>query len=141
MQRMSFDEYYLALATTAALRADCTRSKVGAILVSVDHRTSIGYNGAPSGAPGCLSDNACPRGRMSYEELPSLAGNYNQNCIAIHAERNAIVRSAPEMRVGATLYVTRSPCRDCQLFALYNGVKRVVWTLPDNRYGSMKLYH
>lgn len=140
MERMSFDEYYLALATTAALRADCTRSKVGAILVSPDHRTSIGYNGAPSGAPGCLSDNACPRGRLSYEELPSLMGNYAQNCIAIHAERNAILRADVQLRVNSTLYVTRSPCRDCQLFALNNGVKRIVWVMPGG-FGSMKMYH
>lgn len=137
--RLSFDEYYLELAKTASLRADCTRSKVGSILVSPDHRCSIGYNGAPSGAPGCLSDNACPRGRLSYEELPALDGNYSQNCIAIHAERNAIVRADPSIRKDATLYVTRSPCRDCQLFAMFNGIKRIVWFIPPKGYGSMRL--
>lgn len=139
--RLSFDEFYIEIAKTASLRADCTRSKVGAVLVSPDHRTSLGYNGAPSGAPGCLTENACPRGRLSYDELPPLDGNYNQNCIAIHAERNAIIRSAPEIRNGATLYVTRSPCRDCQLFALANGIKRFVWLTPDGQIASMKIYH
>lgn len=139
--RPSFDEIYLKVAKTISERADCTRSKVGAVLVTPDHRTCLGYNGAPSKMPGCLTDNACPRGRLSYEELPSLSGNYNTNCIAIHAERNAILRSAPDMRVGATVYVTRSPCRDCQLFALANGVKRFVWYDSAGNICSMKLYH
>lgn len=137
--RISFDEYYLKLAETAALRADCSRSKVGAILVSKDHRCSIGYNGSPPGEPGCLTDKACPRGRASYEEIPSLSANYKSNCIAIHAERNAITRSDPAIRQGSTLYVTRSPCRDCQLFAMKNGVTRVVWILPEG-FGSMRMF-
>lgn len=139
--RPSFDEVYLKVAKTISERADCTRSKVGAVLVSEDHRTSLGYNGAPSKMPGCLTEGACPRGRLSYEELPALNGNYNQNCIAIHAERNAILRSAPEMRIRATLYVTRSPCRDCQLFALNNGIIRFVWYTPDNKMASMRIIH
>lgn len=140
-QRLSFDEYYIELAKTASLRADCTRSKVGAILVSTDHRCSIGYNGAPSGAPGCLTENACPRGRLSYEELPSLSGNYKQTCIAVHSERNAIVRADPNIRYKASLYVTRSPCRDCQLFAMANDLARIVWLTPEGKIASMRLVH
>ena len=138
--RPSFDETYLEVAKTISKRADCTRSKVGAVLVSKDHRCSLGYNGAPPGAPGCLTENACPRGRMSYEELPALNGNYSQNCIAIHAERNAILRADPEIRKDATLYVTRSPCRDCQLFAVANGISRFVWYTPDGKIASMRIF-
>lgn len=138
--RLTFDEFYLEIAKTSSLRADCTRSKVGAVLVSPDHRVSIGYNGAPSGSPGCLTENACPRGRLSYSELPALDGNYSQNCIAIHAERNAILRSDPSIRKGSTLYVTRSPCRDCQLFALANGVARFVWLTPNNEIATMRIF-
>jgi dCMP deaminase len=139
MLRPSFDEYYLAVAKTASLRADCTRSKVGAVLVTKDHRTQLGYNGAPSGAPGCLTNNACPRGMLSYEELPATS-DYS-NCISIHAEKNAIVRASVEMRLGATLYVTRSPCRDCQKLAMLSGVKRFVWMTPDNTIADMRIYH
>jgi dCMP deaminase len=140
--RPSWEEYFLELAKTAALRADCTRSKVGAVLVDRDNRIlSVGYNGAPAGAPGCLTKNACPRGMLSYEELPPLSGNYNQNCIAIHAERNAILYADPEKRIGSTLYVTRSPCRDCQLLALASGVTRFVWFTPEGAMAYMKIYH
>jgi len=140
MIRPSWDEYFIAVAQTASIRADCTRSKVGAVLVDSDNRIlSLGYNGAPSGAPGCLTSNACPRGRLSYSELPATL-NYS-NCIAVHAEKNAILYADPEKRIGLTLYVTRSPCRDCQILAMYNGVKRFVWLTPDGVIASMNIFH
>lgn len=140
MIRPSWDEYFLEIAKTAALRADCTRSKVGAALVGSDNRIiSLGYNGAPSGAPGCLTSNACPRGRLSYDELPPTS-NYN-NCIAVHAERNAILYADPQKRVGSALYITRSPCRDCQKLAMLSGIKKFVWLTPDGVIASMKIYH
>jgi dCMP deaminase len=138
--RPSWDEYFLELSKTSALRADCTRSKVGAVLVDYNNRIlSVGYNGAPSGAPGCLTNNACPRGMLSYSELPSTS-NYN-NCIAIHAEKNAILYADPQKRIGSSLYVTRSPCRDCQKLAMLSGVVRFVWLTPDGIMASMKIYH
>lgn len=61
--RPDWDEYFLDIAAAVARRADCTRRRVGAVIVR-DHRVvSCGYNGAPAGRPGCLSDGACPRGR------------------------------------------------------------------------------
>jgi len=140
MLRPSWDEYFLELSKAAALRADCTRSKVGAVLVDGNNRIlSVGYNGAPSGAPGCLTSNACPRGRLSYDELPPTS-NYN-NCISIHAEKNAVLYADPEKRIGSTLYVTRSPCRDCQKLAMLSGVKRFVWITPDGGIGRMVIFH
>lgn len=138
--RPSWNEYFIQIAKTASLRADCTRSKVGAVLVDGNNRIlSVGYNGSPSKTPGCLTDNACPRGRLSYDELPALAGY--QTCIAIHAERNAIIYADPEKRVGSSLYVTRSPCMDCQLLALASGVRKFVWVTPDERIASMIMFH
>lgn len=147
--RPSFDEFYLAGAAWAATRADCTRAQVGAVLVSRDHRVSIGYNGLPAGIPGCASAGNCPRGRhhqrMDIESYPyggkvrvcacgaewpcpsAVAPDSDYaNCASNHAEYNAITRARPEDLPGATLYVTRKPCPRCTTLIQSAGIARVV---------------
>lgn len=78
--RASWRDYFLGIADSVAVRADCTRRRVGAVVVDAQtkHIISTGYNGAPPGKPGCLSDGACPRGkhydtgRIYNAALPSL---------------------------------------------------------------------
>src|SRR5690606_19059284 len=41
---------------------DCTRRKVGALIVVEKRFVGLGYNGTRPGAEGCL-EGACPRGR------------------------------------------------------------------------------
>ena len=127
--RPSFDEYYLAGAEWASTRADCTRAQVGALLVSRDHRVTPGYNGAPPGIPGCATASNCPRGRLSPEEC-ARDSDYS-NCIARHAEDNAITRARPEDLPGATLYVTRAPCPACWTLIVAAGISRVVTPEED----------
>ncbi|WP_078615439.1 deoxycytidylate deaminase [Streptomyces sp. NRRL S-475] len=123
-ERPTFDEFYLAGAQWAATRADCTRSRVGAVLVSHDHRVSIGYNGLPAGIPGCATAGNCPRGRLSPEDCAP-DSDY-ANCAADHAEYNAVTRARPEDLPGATLYVTRRPCPRCSTLIRSAGIARVV---------------
>ena len=131
MSRPTWDEYYLAIATTVASRADCRRRQHGAVIVSPDHRPiSFGYNGAPSGQPGCL-EGACPRGRIAYEDLSSLAGGYDDPespgyCISVHAEANAIILAGRDACKGATIYVTGKPCHGCEKLIAAAGIQRVV---------------
>ncbi|MEV5084377.1 deaminase [Streptomyces sp. NPDC056159] len=128
--RPSFDDYFLGIAQAISRRADCTRSRVGAVMVRPTVGGPVivgtGYNGAPSGVPGCLSAGACPRGRLTAEECPPNS-DYG-NCIADHAERNAVRFTHVEDRQGATLYVTREPCPSCRtLITAVGGIVRVVW--------------
>ncbi|MDX2390206.1 deaminase [Streptomyces sp. DK15] len=130
-RRLSWDEYFLNGARWASTRADCTRAQVGALLVNARHEIrGTGYNGAPAGVPGCASAGACPRGRLSAEECPP-DSNY-ANCLADHAERNAIAHTAPAELPGSTLYVTREPCPQCWTLILASGIARVV--TPDRKY-------
>ena len=135
MTRPSWDEYGLGLARSASARGDCTRRRVGAVVMDQNHRiVGAGYNGYPSGEPGCLSDGACPRGRLTYEEQPAGRGYASSGCKAIHAEVYAVEhalnptlkgRVAPEW----TVYITDEPCDLCREYLSdpSHYVLRVVW--------------
>lgn len=131
MTRPNWHDYYLGIARAVAARADCSRAQHGAVIVKDGKIVSTGYNGAPSGAPGCLTAGACPRARLSYEELAS-GSSYDTGpgaCIAIHAEGNALLRCSWADQQGATMYVTGACCGGCWKLVLGSGLSRVVW--PD----------
>lgn len=125
--RINWDDYFLGIAEAVSRRGDCRRSQVGAVIVLCDNRTIfIGYNGTLPKQPGCLL-GACPRGRLSYRQLPSYS-NYG-NCIGIHAEKNALdslLFCGADPR-GAKVYITRAPCIDCQDLLFDHGLERAVW--------------
>lgn len=130
MERPSWDEWALNLANVVAMRADCTRRQVGAVILDGQRRViSTGYNGYPSGKPGCLSEGACPRGQMSYEQVPkdSAYVGVSAPCNAIHAEENAILWAHQDLSA-CTLYSTHKPCPNCARFIQGAGLFRVVWS-------------
>lgn len=118
--RQSWDEYFLGLAQAASTRATCTRRKHGAVIAKDRRIVATGYNGAPSGYPHC-ADGACPRARSDAPQ-----GHEYDECIAIHAEANALLFSAPEERTGATLYCTGAPCFGCAKLIANSGIAEVV---------------
>ena len=123
MTRPSVDSWGLMVAAAVSTRAECTRRKVGAVLVNQAGRViATGYNGAPAGRPSCL-DGACPRGQLSYEQMPADAPY--TNCIAIHAELNALLHATRDTP-GSTLYITDEPCHECRRSIAAAGVARVV---------------
>jgi len=129
--RITSDESGVLMAMAIAIRADCTRRRVGAVIVDATGRVvGTGRNGAAAGRPGCLSAGACPRGRLSYDDVP-LGSSYSNgpgNCIALHAEINALLYSAsPQARAGGTIYVTDIPCLECDKQLLGSGLSRAVW--------------
>ena len=126
--RMSWDDYFLALAKTVSFRADCRRARHGCVIVDTDKRVAAtGYNGSAPGGPSCLAGE-CPRGLLSNAECASLS-DYS-NCHALHAEVNAVANADARRCKGGTVYLTGRPCDWCQKVMRAAGIARVVW--PGN---------
>lgn len=134
LERPTWDEYFMGIAAAVALRADCRRRRIGAVIVDADRRiVSTGYNGAPSGAGSCLAGD-CPRG---LSDVPSFTqGNQNHSdCISLHAEQNAIAWADRSRSQGATIYIFQlglppgkscPPCDMCSKLLKAAGISRVV---------------
>lgn len=132
--RQSWDEYFLGLAAAAATRSNCVRRQVGAVVVSGRHIRSTGYNGPPSGYGHC-DEGACPRANAdgeagSWPAPGEMSGRAVEeaydNCVALHAEANALLFSGPDERAGATIYTTAAPCFACAKLVANSGIGEVV---------------
>lgn len=139
VRQVQWDHYYMSIARTVATRANCTGSRVGAVLVGDNRIIATGFNGTPAGFPNCL-DGGCVRcrdralfkaGRIKEMADKSLARGPKQLdiCICVHAEANALLSAA---RAGtrtdrAVLYATHKPCFTCLKEAIQAGVERVVY--------------
>jgi dCMP deaminase len=122
-KRPPWDVYFASIAVQVAKRADCRRRAVGCVIVDSDHRIiATGYNGSPSGAESCL-DGKCPRGLSDYQDIVAFS-NYD-NCIAIHAEANALLYARTSCK-GATAYITCPPCPSCAKLMAAAGIERIV---------------
>lgn len=118
--RMDWDQYFLTLAEAAATRSTCTNRQVGAVIVKDRHIIATGYNGGPRGYGHC-NEGACPRSNSG-----NATGWDYANCIAIHAEANAILFSTPDARAGSTLYTSTFPCWECAKLLSNSGIAEVV---------------
>lgn len=124
--RPDWDTYFLTIAAAVATRAECTRRKVGAVVVRDRRIIATGYNGAPAGQPSCL-DGACPRGLCSTDQVAP-GSSYDTgagSCIAIHAEANALLHANGSL-AGADLYITDEPCDGCARLIAGAGIARAV---------------
>lgn len=121
------DAFYLGVAAAVAAGADCTRRRVGCVLVLDNRIVATGFNGAPAGDASCLA-GACPRGLLDYDAVPAGAdyGAGAGRCIAIHAEANALLHAGRDCR-GATAYITCPPCSDCEKLLRGAGIERTVF--------------
>lgn len=122
-ERPDWDEYFIGIASAVAGRADCDRRKVGAVVVNNRRVRSTGYNGAPSGAPGCAT---CPRRRSTVAPGSSYDTGAG-TCVAVHAEANALLYADRADLIGATLYLTTDPCDGCMKLIRATGIIRIVW--------------
>jgi dCMP deaminase len=111
-KQIRYDKAYLRMAQEWAELSHCARKKVGAIIVKDGMIISDGYNGTPAGFDNCCENE-----------------NGETHWFVLHAEANAILKVAKSTNncVGATLYLTLSPCKDCSKLVLQAGIKRVVF--------------
>lgn len=124
--RPDWDAYFLGIASAVAARADCSRRQVGAVIVKDRRIVATGYNGAPSGYPGCLSDGACPRAASDVPPLSSYDTGPGA-CIAVHAEANALLYADRDKCEGARMYITCEPCDGCRRLIAATGIEAAIW--------------
>jgi dCMP deaminase len=134
--RPAFDAYYLEGAQWAGRRSDCRRRQQGTIIVGDDNRViSTGYIGVAPGEAGCI-EGACPRGRLSFDEVAAYA-SYDEGpgrCISTHSEANALIYGDYSRMRGATLYTwPGEPCTGCRKLIRAAGIVRVVWQEGEYR--------
>ena len=113
----------MEIAHVVAKRSNCSRRKVGAVIMNRNHILSAGYNGTPRGVKNCF-EGGCPR---CAGKTPS--GKGLDECLCTHAEQNAICQAALHGVAidGATLYVTISPCLICAKLIINAGIREVVY--------------
>lgn len=99
-------------------RSTCLRGQTAAMIVKDGRVISMGYNGAPPGAPHCAPELGC---------APDTSIGCQQS---VHAEANAIAFAARQgiSTEGAEMYCISSPCYDCAKLIVSCGIKRVRYT-------------
>ena len=112
------DERYMRMAAIWAENSYCKRRKVGALIVKDKMIISDGYNGTPSGFENICEDE-----------------NNETKAYVLHAEANAITKVAcsHNSSLGATMYVTTSPCIECAKLIVQAGITRVVYNQKYRR--------
>lgn len=115
MERISWDQYFMAQSHLLALRSTCTRLMVGATIVRDKRIIAGGYNGSVSGSVHCI-DEGC------YV--------IDGHCVrTIHAEANALLQCAKfgVATEGADIYVTHFPCLQCCKQLIQAGIRTVYY--------------
>ncbi|GGM31082.1 ComE operon protein 2 [Paraliobacillus quinghaiensis] len=115
MERISWDQYFMAQSHLLSLRSTCERLMVGATIVRDKRIIAGGYNGSVSGSDHCI-DKGC------YV--------IDGHCVrTIHAEINALLQCAKfgVATDGAELYVTHFPCLHCCKSIIQAGIKSVYY--------------
>lgn len=115
-----YKQYMSLCEHIASIFSTCGKKKYAAVLVDeYGHVVGMGYNGGPKGSEHC-EDGGCPR----FIEGSASGSNYD-NCIAIHAEANALLHSDYSSRA-KILYVNGPPCFSCAKLICNSTIEKVV---------------
>jgi dCMP deaminase len=122
-KRPDWDEYFMSIAKVVAMRSNCIKRKVAAIIVKDKRVISTGYNGTPRGAKNC-NEGGCPRCNSM-----ALSGTALDECLCCHGEENAITQAAYHGTAlkGAILYTTFAPCLLCTKMIINSGIVEVIY--------------
>lgn len=115
MERITWDQFFMAQCHLLAVRSTCTRLAVGATIVRDNRIIAGGYNGSISGGDHCI-DHGC------YV--------VDNHCIrTIHAEMNALLQCSKYgiPVTGSSLYVTHFPCLQCTKAIIQSGIRHVIY--------------
>ncbi|OGI01389.1 MAG: hypothetical protein A2Y25_02730 [Candidatus Melainabacteria bacterium GWF2_37_15] len=127
--RPSFQEYFMGLAKQAAIRSNCIRAQVGAIIVDSNNKIkSTGYNGTPTGVTSCLEKGTCYR---LDHNIPS--GTKYETCQSIHAEMNAIIQAGESLCRDGAIYIFghNQVCILCKRFIIQAGITNIFLQKDD----------
>lgn len=129
MERITWDQFFMAQCHLLAVRSTCTRLSVGASIVRDNRIIAGGYNGSISGGDHCI-DHGC------YV--------IESHCVrTIHAEMNALLQCSKYgiPVAGSTLYVTHFPCLQCSKAIIQAGIKHVIYATDyKNDEYALKLF-
>jgi dCMP deaminase len=114
VNRKSWDQYFMDIASMVSTRATCDRLHVGCVIVKDKKIVSTGYNGSVSGQSHC-------------DEVGHLYNEQGRCVRTIHAEQNSIIVANREDLQDATAYVTHQPCENCAKLLVQSGVNRIVY--------------
>lgn len=115
MERITWDQFFMAQSHLLALRSTCTRLAVGATIVRDKRIMAGGYNGSISGDAHCI-DKGC------YV--------VDKHCVrTVHAEMNALLQCSKYgiSTNNADLYVTHFPCLPCTKSIIQAGIRRLYY--------------
>lgn len=132
-------DFYMALARNCATMSRATRLQVGCIIVKTDNIISFSWNGTPAGWDNTCEDkeymDPSAGGWLNPDEIvvtwpfEDSSGRYRLKTKpeVIHAERNALDKLARSHAsgLGASLFVTHSPCVECAKSIYGAGIKTV----------------
>lgn len=124
-ERPDWNTYFMNIAQMVALRSNCMKRKVAAVLIKDQRIISTGYNGTPRGIKNC-NEGGCPRCSHFGK-----SGTNLDACVCSHAEENAIVQAAYHgvSVKGGTLYTTFSPCLNCTKMIINAGITDVIYNV------------
>lgn len=115
MERITWEQFFLAQCHLLAVRSTCTRLAVGAVIVRDNRIVAGGYNGSISGGDHCI-DHGC------YV--------VDNHCVrTIHAEMNALLQCSKYgiPVAGSTMYVTHFPCLQCSKAIIQAGIREIYY--------------